>query len=80
MQYDINEYFKTILDESSSIDIAEAEFKRNIADDDQLKAAYRQWCEEYGYSEKEGFSEFCHEYIDGRNEMWDSLTDYDDEN
>ena len=79
MDYDISQYFINLLLESPSLDIAEAEFKRNLADDDQLKAVYREWCDAEGYSERSGFSDFCREYIEGRNELWDSLNDYDDE-
>lgn len=79
MDYDINKYFINLIHESRSIDIAESEFRRSLADDEELKAAYRRWCEEEGYSEKTGFSDFCAEYIEGRNEVWESLTDYDDE-
>ena len=79
MKYNITEYFINLIEESSSVDMAEAEFKRNLHDDEDLKAAYRTWCEEEGYPEKNGFTDFCHEYIEGRNEIWNSLTDYDDE-
>lgn len=79
MDYDINKYLLTLITESPSIDIAEAEFKRNLADDDDLKTAYRQWCEEKGYSERKGFAEFCQEYFEDRDELWNSLDDYDDE-
>lgn len=79
MDYNIDEYFINLLQESSSLDIAEAEFRRALADDDDLKNSYRLWCEENGYPEKSGFTEFCQEYIEGRNELWNSLTDFDDE-
>lgn len=77
---DITEYFISLLEESHSIDIAEAEFKRAIADDDDLHALYRQWCHQVGNTEKHGFTDFCEEYLANRNEVWDSLSDYDDDN
>lgn len=76
--YDITEYFINLIDQTHSIDIAESEFKRAINDDDELRAAYRSWCHEVGSSEKDGFMDFCQEYIDGRNEVWDTLNDYDE--
>ena len=79
MDYNITEYFINLINESPSLDIAEAEFKRNVAHDDNLKEAYREWCENEGYVERSGFADFCHEYIENRNELWDSLNDYDDE-
>lgn len=76
---DITEYFIHIIEQSPSYDIAEAEFKRAIADDDELRAAYRQWCHEVGSSEKCGFLDFCEEYRADRNEIWNSLSDYDND-
>lgn len=75
---DITEYFIEILNQTHSIDIAESEFKRTIADDDELHALYRRWCQEVGSSEKNGFIDFCEEYVDDRNEVWDTLNDYDE--
>lgn len=79
MDYDILKYMMNLIHESDSIDIAQAEFKRMLSDDADLRTAYRGWCESEGYSERTGFADLCHEYIEGRNEMWDSLNDYDDE-
>ncbi|MCM1032853.1 MAG: hypothetical protein NC405_03765 [Odoribacter sp.] len=75
---DITDYFISLLQEHHSVDIAEAEFKRVIADDDELHALYRQWCHQEGDSEKNGFINFCREYLDDRNEVWESLNDYDE--
>lgn len=78
MQDDITEYFISVIRQTPSIDMAEAEFKRLIADDEELRKAYREWCREVGSSEKNGFLDFCEEYVDGQNEVWDTLTDYDE--
>jgi len=78
MQNDITEYFISVIRQTQSIDMAEAEFKRSLADDDELRKAYREWCHEVGSTEKNGFLDFCEEYISGQNEVWDSLTDYDE--
>ena len=48
-----------------------------IADDPDLKAEYKEWCEEMGYSERTGFTEYAEELIRSQEEKWDSLTDYD---
>ena len=79
MDYDIQKYLTGLIQEAGSIDIAEAEFKRNLADDDCLKDAYRRWCDEEGYSERSGYSDFFQEFIEGHNEMWNSLSDYDED-
>lgn len=75
---DITEIFIKILNENHSLDIADAEFKRMLAEDPQLKEQYNEWCHEHGSSFRNGFTDFCEEYIENRNSVWDSLTDYDE--
>ena len=59
--------------------MAEAEFKRAIADDAELHALYREWCHENGSSERNGFLDYCDEYMESQDSKWDSLSEYDDE-
>lgn len=75
---DITDFFKSLIQQHRSIDIAEAEFKRMIADDDELHEEYRQWCTENGSSEKQGFFDFCEEYMESQDSIWESLNDYDE--
>lgn len=76
---DITQYFIYIIDQAHGYDMADSDFKRALADDDRLRAAYREWCRQNGTSEKNGFLDFCEEYMADRNQMWDSLNDYDDD-
>lgn len=76
---DIEELFNHLLNTHRSVEIAHREFKRMIADDDDLRTVYAEWCEENGYSERYGFDEYAEQYIDSQNSIWDSLTDYDAE-
>lgn len=75
---DIEDYFEQILNEHRSIDIADYEFKRVLAEDPELQKLYKEWCHEYGHTERNGFREFCEEYRDNEDTVWDSLTDYDE--
>ena len=74
----ITEIFVEYLENYGSVDIAESEFKKNIHENPYLKAAYRQWCSDEGSSEKNGFFDFAEQYLSDRNEVWDTLTDYDE--
>lgn len=74
----ITEIFVEYLDNYGSVDIAESEFKKNIHENPDLKSAYRQWCSDEGSSEKNGFFDFAEQYLSDRNEVWDTLTDYDE--
>jgi hypothetical protein len=75
---DITEIFQQYIEQTGSIDIAEAEFKKMIGEDDELHKSYRQWCQEVGSSERQGFFDYCDEYLETRNAVWDSLdNDFD---
>ena len=67
--------FISIIEQAQSIDVAEAEFKRLLIDDPELRAGYREYCREVGSTEKNGFLDFCEEYLQPQNSAWDSLND-----
>lgn len=76
--FDNTEYFNSLISQTGSIDMAEAEFKRAIAEDNELHTIYREWCHENGSSERNGFLDFCDEYMESQDSKWDSLNDYDE--
>lgn len=76
---DIIEVFTSYLNQYKSVDIAESEFKKDIHVDPELRQAYRDWCDEVGSSEKDGFADYCEEYLDSQADIWNSLNDYNDE-
>ena len=76
---DIPEIIAHYLEQYDSVDIAESEFKKRLHEDPELKAAYREWCHEVGSTEKHGFMDYCEEYLDSKNDIWDTLTGDDDE-
>lgn len=76
--FDITAWFKDLLDHFESVDIANSELKKMTAEDPGLHHAYREWCHQVGSTEKNGFLDYCHEYLERREDMWDYLgTDYD---
>lgn len=77
--FDITEIFKDYLLQFGSPDIAEFEFKKAINDDAELRESYREWCREVGSSEKDGFFDFCDEYQEQENDVWENLSDYNEE-
>ncbi|MBD5201868.1 MAG: hypothetical protein HDR83_09400 [Bacteroides sp.] len=79
MYEDITELFQQILTQYGSVDIAEAEFKKMMHEDPELHSAYRDWCHEVGSSEKRGFLDYCEEYIDSQESIWDNLREFEDE-
>lgn len=77
---DIKEIFNNYLTQYRSVDIAEAEFKKDLHEDPELKAMYRQWCDEVGSNEKNGFFDYCDEYMESQDDVWNTLNDYDEDN
>ncbi|MDE5684938.1 MAG: hypothetical protein K2I26_00105 [Paramuribaculum sp.] len=75
----ITEVFDDYLAQYGSVDIAESEFKKHLHEDPELKAAYKEWCAEVGSSDKRGFSDYCEEYLDSQDDIWNTLSDYNDE-
>lgn len=67
--------FNELLRSYGSVDMAEAEFKRLIADDEELHSEYHEWCEINGHTERHGFLDYAEEYIANQNSVWDTLTD-----
>ncbi|MDE6126294.1 MAG: hypothetical protein K2G30_04990 [Muribaculaceae bacterium] len=72
------ELFQDIIKQAGSIDVAEAEFKKRVADDEQLRALYREWCHEVGSTERNGFLDYCEEYMESQDSIWETLNDYDE--
>lgn len=75
---DITEVFRSYIREAGSIDVAEAEFKKAIGEDNELHKLYRQWCHDVGSSERKGFMDFCDEFMDDQDSRLDALdNEYD---
>ena len=74
----IEDFFVYILDQCGSLDMAEAEFRRFLIDEPELRRRYREYCREEGIPERSGFTDFCESYIAGENEPWADLSDYED--
>lgn len=76
---DITTIFDELISQHGSIDIAEFEFKKIMHEDDDIHELYRQWCRDNGSSEKNGFFDYCNEYLDTQNDVWNSLNEFEDE-
>lgn len=72
---ELTSLFDELLRTHGSVDVAESEFKRLMADDEELHERYRGWCDETGHSERRGFLDYAEEYIERQNSVWDALDD-----
>lgn len=68
---DIEETIRAIIDQHRSIDFVESEFQRQLNDDEKLKEAYMDWCEELGLSPKTGYVDYIEEILESENSVWD---------
>ncbi len=75
---DITHIFNSLLEQYDSIDIAEAEFKKMLAEDNFLQEEYSEWCHAVGSTEKRGFLDYCEEYKQSQDSIWDSLKSFDE--
>lgn len=75
---DISILIQDLLSQFGSIDIAESEFKRRINEDSTLKSEYKEWCESMDYRERDAFIQYCHEYLESNESIFDTLSDYNE--
>lgn len=75
----MEEFFISIIEQSHSADMAEAEFKRALVDDPELRREYRNYCREIGTPERRAFLDFCQQYFEEKNSVWQTLNDFDDQ-
>ncbi len=80
MNIDIEEIIHTLIDQNGSIDFVESEFARMIDNDSELKNAYKEWCDDLGYSQKSGYKDYIEEVFESQDSVWDTLTEFEDEN
>ena len=72
---DIIQIFDSLIEQYGSIDIANNEFKKLIAEDENIFEEYSEWCHAVGSSEKRGFLDYCNEYKKSQDSIWESLKD-----
>ncbi|MCM1483907.1 MAG: hypothetical protein NC043_06195 [Muribaculaceae bacterium] len=49
-----------------------------IHEDASLRSDYRQWCHDTGNTERNGFIDWCDEYLELQNDVWNNLNDFDE--
>lgn len=76
---DITDIFLQVIGQYGSVDIADAEFKKMIHENPELRSEYREWCDAVGSTEKNGFLDYCEEYLADQSSIYDTLADDDHE-
>ena len=64
--------------DNSNLEGVYMKYKMYAGDDPQLKMEFKEWCDENNYRERTAFLEYCHESLSRHDEIFDSLSDYDE--
>ena len=78
MSNDITITFDDIIKQYRTLDLSEDIFRSMMAEDKQLEADYKEWCDTFGIPERKGFAYYYEEYIEQQDSIWDSLDDHDE--
>lgn len=76
---EMHDLFVHIINQTDSLDMAESEFRHLLVDDPELRRQYREYCREMGTSERNGFKDFCEEFMQEQDNVWNSLSDFDNQ-
>ena len=78
MSNDITITFDDIIKQYRTLDLSEDIFRSMMAEDKQLEADYKEWCDTLCIPERKGFAYYYEEYIEQQDSIWDSLDDHDE--
>lgn len=76
---DIEYTIQAIIDQHRSFDFVQSEVQRRLNEDSDFKEAYLEWCENLGLSPKTGYIELIEEILESRNSVWDTLSEFGDD-
>lgn len=73
---DISEILRELLDRFSNTPELDQEFERMRREVDGFNDDYVDWCEENGYSVKDGYRDFIDEIVESQDSYWDNYQEY----
>ena len=73
---DISEILRELLDRFSNTPERDQEFERMRREVDGFNDDYVEWCEENGYSVKDGYRDFIDEIVESQDSYWDNYQEY----
>ena len=74
--YDINEILRELLDRYSNTPELDMQFDRMMRVDEEFVKEYTIWCEENGYSVRDGYRDFINEIIESQDSYWDNYQEF----
>ncbi len=73
---DISEILRELLDRFSNTPELDQEFERMRREVDGFNDDYVEWCDENGYSVKDGYRDFIDEIVESQDSYWDNYQEY----
>ena len=73
---DSSEILRELLDRFSNTPELDQEFERMRREVDGFNDDYVEWCEENGYSVKDGYRDFIDEIVESQDSYWDNYQEY----
>ena len=73
---DISDLLRELLDRYSNTPELDQEFERMRREDEEFDKEYIVWCEENGYSVKDGYRDLINEIIESQDSYWDNYQEF----
>lgn len=73
---DISDLLRELLDRYSNTLELDQEFERMRREEEGFEEEYANWCEENGYSLKDGYRDFINEIVESQDSYWDSYHEF----
>ena len=73
---DISDILRELLDRYSNTPELDQEFERMMREDEEFGQEYTVWCEENGYSVKDGYRDFINDIIESQDSYWDNYQEF----
>jgi hypothetical protein len=73
---DISEILRELLDRHSNTPEIDREFEKMRREIDGFEDDYVTWCEDNGYSVKDGYRDFIDEIVESQDSYWDNYQEF----
>ena len=73
---DISEILRELLDRYSNTPELDQAFERMRREVDGFEDDYAAWCEDNGYSIKDGYLDFINEIVESQDSYWDNYQEF----
>ena len=73
---DISETLRELLDRYSNTPDLDQEFERMRREIEGFEDEYAVWCEENGYTVKDGYRDFINEIVESQDSYWENYQEF----